>query len=90
MSWFDTSSFSSFAKTALSQAQNLQKSIDRVLEIEDESSSTASRPSGKHVFTLICYVVIIFYFQMYPNLENGNKQWFLKRRSPTVLATVLI
>lgn len=47
MSWFDTSSFSSFAKTALSQAQNLQKSIDRVLDIEDDRSSSPSRlPPG--------------------------------------------
>ena len=48
MSWFDTSSFSSFAKTALTQAQNLQKSIDRVLDIEDDASS-ASNSSGKLV-----------------------------------------
>lgn len=46
MSWFDTSSFSSFAKTALTQAQNLQKSIDRVLEIEDESSGATSSTSA--------------------------------------------
>lgn len=51
MSWFDTSSFSSFAKTALSQAQNLQKSIDKVLDIEDETSGTASKSLGKRIFT---------------------------------------
>lgn len=49
MSWFDTSSFSSFAKTALSQAQNLQKSIDKVLDIPDETGDTAAKSSGKHI-----------------------------------------
>ena len=33
MSWFETGALSSFAKTALSSAQ---KSIDRVLDIQDE------------------------------------------------------
>lgn len=33
MSWFDTSNFASLAKTALTQAQ---KSIDKVLDIEEE------------------------------------------------------
>ena len=48
MSWFDTTSFSSFAKTALSQAQNLQKSIDRVLDIEDDKKEAVSKlSSGK-------------------------------------------
>ena len=46
MSWFDTSGFSSFAKTAFSQAQNLQKSIDRVLDIKDETSDAAPSSSG--------------------------------------------
>ena len=60
MSWFDTSSFSSFAKTALSQAQNLQKSIDRVLDIEDDRSSSPSRlPPGNLVFIL--FFVNIFF-----------------------------
>lgn len=48
MSWFDTTSFSSFAKTALSQAHNLQKSIDRVLDIEDDKKDAVSKlSSGK-------------------------------------------
>lgn len=54
MSWFDTSSFSSFAKTALSQAHNLQKSIDRVLDIEDDKKDAVSKlSSGK--FTISSY-----------------------------------
>lgn len=36
MSWFNASQLSSFAKQALSQAQ---KSIDRVLDIQDEEPS---------------------------------------------------
>ena len=63
MSWFDTSSFSSFAKTALTQAQNLQKSIDRVLDIEDDASS-ASNSSGKLVtifMVLNCVHHLYFY-----------------------------
>ncbi|XP_074606065.1 TATA element modulatory factor-like isoform X2 [Acropora palmata] len=46
MSWFDTTSFSSFAKTALSQAHNLQKSIDRVLDIEDDKKDAVSKLSS--------------------------------------------
>lgn len=60
MSWFDTSSFSSFAKTAFTQAQNLQKSIDRVLDIEDDASS-ASNSSGKLVTIFMVLIVFISY-----------------------------
>ncbi|KAM6169430.1 TATA element modulatory factor [Rhynchocyon petersi] len=45
MSWFNASQLSSFAKQALSQAQ---KSIDRVLDIqEDEPSAWAEAPYGE-------------------------------------------
>ena len=55
MSWFDPSGFSSFAKTALSQAQ---KSIDRVLDIEqDETNSAASKSSGKSSVRLVIYLI---------------------------------
>ena len=55
MSWFDTSGFSSYAKTALSQAQ---KSIDRVLDIEqDETNSAASKSSGN--LSLVIYLIIL-------------------------------
>lgn len=51
MSWFDSSGFSSFAKTALSQAQ---KSIDRVLDIEqDETNSAASKSSGNFILSYL-------------------------------------
>ena len=51
MSWFDTSGFSSYAKTALSQAQ---KSIDRVLDIEqDETNSAASKSSGNFILSYL-------------------------------------
>ena len=55
MSWFDTSNFTSLAKTALSQAQ---KSIDKVLDIEqdgegDGTSSVAvkGKPSSSFMET---------------------------------------
>jgi len=54
MSWFDPSSFSSFAKTALNQAQNLQKSIDKVLDIQEKPGGTASNSSGKRIFLRLC------------------------------------
>lgn len=57
MSWFDPSSFSSFAKTALSQAQNLQKSIDKVLDITDETGDTASKSSGKHILAFLLHIL---------------------------------
>ena len=48
MSWWDSSSFSSFATQAL---KNAQKKIDKVLDIKDESdgSTTGSqaKPTGK-------------------------------------------
>lgn len=56
MSWFDASSFSSFAKTALNQAQNLQKSIDKVLDIPDGTSETASKSSGKHILAFCLHI----------------------------------
>lgn len=42
MSWFDTTAFTSYAKTALATAQ---KSIDKVLDIEDDGSSNKSQSS---------------------------------------------
>lgn len=41
MSWFNASQLSSFAKQALSQAQ---KSIDRVLDIQEEEPSAWAEP----------------------------------------------
>ena len=78
MSWFDASGFSSFAKTALSQAQ---KSIDKVLDIEqDETSSAASKSSGKfilyYLFDKLAYAfyIAIGVFKFGPNaiLYSGS------------------
>lgn len=47
MSWFDAASFTSYAKTALASAQ---KSIDKVLDIEDGASGTdSSQATAKSV-----------------------------------------
>lgn len=55
MSWFDASSFSKYAKTALKQAQ---KNIDKVLDISEEDSSNASKyaslnPGKNHLIIML-------------------------------------
>lgn len=52
MSWWNTSSISSFATQAL---KNAQKKIDKVLDIEDEEG-TGQTTGGK---TFVMYSVII-------------------------------
>ena len=61
MSWFDTSSFSKYAKTALKQAQ---KNIDKVLDIKDSEeqinanhSSKETHSKGKNVALLFTFLV---------------------------------
>ena len=61
MSWFDTSSFSKYAKTALKQAQ---KNIDKVLDIKDSEeqinanhSSKETHSKGKNVTLLFTFLV---------------------------------
>ena len=55
MSWFDTASLTTFAKTALTQAQ---KSIDKVLDI-DEEGSDAKQDSTGLMFTINFLYVFI-------------------------------
>ena len=43
MSWFQTTNFASLAKSALKEAQ---KTIDKALDIRDESSTPASPREG--------------------------------------------
>lgn len=47
MSWFEASAFSSLAKTAL---VNAQKSIDRVLDIQEEDNDSGNTSSTNHAF----------------------------------------
>ena len=60
MSWFDTFSFSKYAKTALKQAQ---KNIDKVLDIKDSEEqinanhSKETQSKGKDVTMLFMFSV---------------------------------
>lgn len=45
MSWFEASAFSSLAKTAL---VNAQKSIDRVLDIQEEDDHSGNISAANH------------------------------------------
>ena len=59
MSWFDTSSFSKYAKTALKQAQ---KNIDKVLDIKDSEEQINANHSSKETHSKGKDVTLLFMF----------------------------
>ena len=67
MSWFDTSTFSKYAKTALKQAQ---KNIDKVLDIKDEVDSLENK-TGIYLFIymFVCICNSISYLLPWINNE---------------------
>ena len=59
MSWFDTSSFSKYAKTALRQAQ---KNIDKVLDITDSEEQINGNHSSKETHRKGKDITMLFMF----------------------------
>lgn len=62
MSWFDTTGIASLAKNALKEAQ---KTIDKALDINDDTANRAKGPAKGELFFCLHLHLLSYFFDSY-------------------------